>query len=158
MRVSNSGSEQSHLDQLTQFQVDFQTRLAEETMRYLRRFQAMFEPHAPGTAVRSNAATLEATATIGEAVEMRLDIENCQRVHTSLTIALTPLVVAGRTAWFPATTITPATRLISPGETAEVLIRIALPDELTPGTYRGLAILQGFHAPGIPVSIKATEP
>jgi len=141
-----------------QVQADFQARMAEETMRYLRRLQGVLEPHSPGTVVRPGTEGLSASGVPGGTAELTLQVENCQRVHTTLTPGLTPLVAADGTTWFPDADIRPATRLIAPDEVAEVRIELAVPEELPPALYQGVMVLQGFRASDVPVAIEVTAP
>ena len=157
MHVSNEDHGANTFDEMMQLQVEFQTRLAEETMRYIRRLQGVFEPHAPGTVVRSDDTALTGHGVAGGSAELRLDVENRQRVHTTLTPSLTPLVDASGTTWFPEASVTPPTRLLAPDQRTEVVVTVALPTELNAGTYRGTLVLQGFQAPDIPVAIDVTD-
>ncbi len=157
-KVTNDPPGGGPLGEFLQVQADFQTRMAEETMRYLRRLQGVLEPHAPGTVVRPGDDVLTASGAAGGRVGLVLHVENCQRVHTTVTPALTPLVATDGTTWFPDAEVTPPTRLIAPDEVVEVTLDLALPDALAPGTYRGVLVLRGFRAGDVPVSVEVTAP
>lgn len=145
------------LGEILRLQGEFQTRMVDETLRYLRRVQGMFEPHAPGTVLRPDSpATLSGTAPVGGAVQVRLDVENRQRVHTALAAVLTPLVADDGTTWFADADVRPAFRLLAPAEEASVSIEVPVPDDVPPGTYRGLVTLRGLTPTGVPLEVVVT--
>ena len=114
-------------------------------MRYLRRLQGAAAPVAPGTVLMPDgAAELRASGTRGTVVELRLEVENRQRVHCMVTPMLSPLVDASGVTWFPAAEPTPASVLLAPEEVAGLAIALPVPDGLPAGTYRGALLLQGF--------------
>src|SRR5262249_14390809 len=82
-------------------------------------------------------------------VELGLEVENRQRVHSVVTPMLAPLVEASGVTWFPAAAPEPASLLLPPGEVRALAIELPLPAELPPGTYRGALILQGFRDGGV---------
>jgi hypothetical protein len=140
-------------------QAEFQTRLVEETTRYLRRLQGVFEPRAPGTVLQPGNETLRsAPAAAGETVELTVEVENRQRVHTMVTPSVTPLVEPDGTTFFPAAEFSPPARLLAPEEVALLTLRLHLPTELTPGTYRGMLILQGFRDGAVPIAVEVSKP
>lgn len=144
---------------LLRLQSDFQARLAEETLRYLRRLQGAAAPAVPGTVLLPEGdVELKASGAPGTAVELRLEVENRQRVHCVVTPMLSPLVAASGVTWFPAASPEPASTLLAPAETRELTIALPLPAELPAGAYRGALILQGFRDGALPVVIEARAP
>jgi hypothetical protein len=145
--------------ELLRLQTEFQARLTEETLRYMRRLQGAAGPSVPGTVVLADAAVrLDAAAAPGESVELRLEVENRQRMHCAVTPALSPLLDSAGATWFPAAETLPPSLLLAPGEVANLTVSVKLPSTLPAGTYRGALLLQGFRDRGVPVSIQATEP
>ncbi len=66
MRISNdsNGAAGSPFSELLHLQTDFYTRLADETLRYLRRLQGAAAPAVPGTVLKPGAAGAELAAAI----------------------------------------------------------------------------------------------
>jgi hypothetical protein len=159
MRIVNDEPGGGPFAELVKMQAEFQTRLIEETTRYLRRLQGVFEPRAPGTVLQPGNETLvSAPSTAGETVELNVEVENRQRVHTMVTPSVTPLVESNGTTFFPAAEFSPPSRLLAPEEVAILTLRLPLPAELTPGTYRGMLILQGFRDGGVPLVVEVSAP
>ncbi len=159
MRVASDPPDEQRgpFGELLRLQSEFQARLADETLRYLRRLQGAFAPAAPGTVVVPDGdAALAATCEPGSQVVLRLEAENRQRVHSVVTPMLTPLVDRGGTTWFPAGDTAPASILLGPGEVGVVTVELAVPAALPPGTYRGALVLQGFREGGVPVAVEVT--
>jgi len=156
MRIANdpSGGSGGSLSDLFRLQSEFYARLAEETMRYLRRLQGAAAPVAPGTVLMPNgAAELRVSGGSGAAVELKLEVENRQRVHSIVTPMLSTLVNASGVTWFPAAEPTPASVLLAPGEVATVSLKLPVPDGLPPGAYRGALLLLGFLEGAINVEV-----
>lgn len=160
MKIGNDEPGGGPFAELVRMQAEFQTRLVEETTRYLRRLQGAFEPRAPGTVLRPDSeALVSAPSAPGSTVELTVEVENRQRVYTMVTPSVTPLVEQHGTTFFPAPEFSPPSRLLAPEEVAELTLHLPLPAELTTGTYRGMLILQGFREGGVPlvVQVSATE-
>ena len=158
MRVSNdaerTGGPSGAFAEMFRLQSEFQARLAEETLRYLRRLQGAVVPAAPGTVVLpDDALELRAAGTPGGRVEVSLEVENLQRVHSMVTPQLTPLVSAAGVTWFPETGPGADARLVAPNAVERVAIPVAVPAELPEGEYRGALVLQGFRSNSLPVCI-----
>lgn len=156
MRVPNEPGDGTlgAFSELLRLQTEFQTRLAEETLRYLRRLQGAAGPAAPGTVLTPDATLeLQATGRPGETVQLTLEVENRQRVHTMVTPMLSPMASASGATWFPAAEPTPASTLLAPEETAALVIKVPLPANLPPGDYRGALLLQGFREGAITAAI-----
>lgn len=159
IRVSNdSGTGGGAFSELLRLQTEFQARLAEETLHYLRRLQGAAAPAAPGTVVvPQEGAVLSAAGTAGSGVRLRLEIENRQRVHCVVTPMLGPLVNGEGVTWFPAADPSSASStLLAPGQARTLDVQVALPAELPVGTYRGVLLLQGFRNEDVPVAIEVT--
>src|SRR6516164_2424790 len=93
MRIANDEPGEGPFAELVRMQAEFQTRLVEETTRYLRRLQGVFEPRAPGTVLQpGDDALVSGPVTAGETVVLSVEVENRQRVHTMVTPTVTPLV------------------------------------------------------------------
>jgi hypothetical protein len=160
MRVLNDpgGDPGGALSELLRLQGQFQARLAEETISYLRRLQGAAAPNAPGTVLLPEAGTVvEGSGTRGGAVKIALEVENRQRVHCMVTPLLGPLVDAAGVTWNPAARAAPPSQLVGPGEVARLELTVDLPQELPAGMYRGALLLQGFRDGGVPVAIAAAE-
>jgi hypothetical protein len=160
VRVPNDpgGNPGGALSELLRLQGQFQARLAEETISYLRRLQGAAAPNAPGTVLLPEPGTVvEAGGTPGGAVELALEIENRQRVHCMVTPLLGPLVDAAGVTWNPAAQAAPPSQLVGPGEVARLSLTVDLPPELPAGMYRGALLLQGFRDGGVPVAIAVAE-
>jgi hypothetical protein len=159
MRIANDEPGEGPFAELVRMQAEFQTRLVEETTRYLRRLQGVFEPRAPGTVLQpGNDALVGGPAAVGETVELNVEVENRQRVHTMVTPTVTPLVEPDGTTFFPAAEFSPPSRLLAPQEVATLSLSFPLPAELVPGTYRGMLILQGFKDGGVPLAVEVVAP
>ncbi len=136
-------------------QAEFQSRLADETMRYLRRLQAAVGPWAPGTVVVPDpGGELHAAGVPGDSVALSLGIENHQEVHCVVTPALTPLMQASGAMWLPDAEPSPPSALLGPGHTTELRVTVALPADLPTGTWRGALLLHGFRGEGVPVRVE----
>jgi len=161
MNVTNDPSEQmpdGPARDLMRLQVDFHARLAEETTRYLRRLQAMLSPAAPGTVVRSDGAEcLSASGPAGSTVTLRVEVENRQASHCMVTPMLSVLADDGGTTWFPDAELVPASALLAPNEKRTLEVRLPLPEDVPPGSFRGVLVLLGFRAGGIPVLVEVTQ-
>ena len=160
MRVESDPPDEQRgpLSELLRLQSEFQARLADETLRYLRRLQGAFAPAAPGTVVRPDGdGELRAAGRPGQRVTLRLEAENRQRVHCLVTPMLTPLVARTGTTWFPAADPSPAATLLAPGEVGAVTVELVLPTELPADVYKGALVLQGFREGGVPVTIDASD-
>ena len=153
MRLTNEdGPDSGPFANLIQMQAEFQSRLADESLRYLRRIQGVFEPYAPGTVVQPDAdATLIGEVHVGDSVSLRVDVENRQRVHAVVTASVTPLLAETGATWFPSIEAKPSFAFVPPEETLALSITVSAPAELPPGRYRGLLVLRGFGAGGLPI-------
>jgi hypothetical protein len=155
MRITNepgSSGPSGPFAEMFKLQADFQARLAEETLRYLRRLQGVVVPSAPGTVVMpGQAMQLSAAAPPGGQAELSVEVENLQRVHCMVTPQLTPLVSATGVTWFPALESASASRLIAPGAVEKILLNLQVPAQLPDGEYRGALLLQGFRHNSLPV-------
>ncbi len=140
--------------EMLRLQSDFQVRMAEETLRYLRRMQGMFEPHAPGTVLQpEQPEPLLAQTHRGETCTLTLDVENRQRVHCVLSPSVTPLVAGDGTTWFPLAESRPTAHLLATDETVTVAVDLSVPDDVPDGEYRGLLVLRGVRPGGVPVVV-----
>lgn len=160
VRVPNdpAGPPGNPLSELVRLQTEFQARLAEETISYLRRLQGAAAPASPGTVVMPDGdSTLHATAKPGGSAKLELEIENRQRVHCMVTPALGQLGAASGVTWMPAAEASPPSLLVAPEQVVSLAVAVAVPPELPPDTYRGMLVLQGFRQGGVPVAI-AVEP
>jgi len=159
MKIPNQpGEPKGSFYEFLQLQNDFYGRLAEETMKYLRRLQAAGAPAAPGTVlVPDGSVELRGSGAPGGSLEFKLEVENLQRVHCMVTPMLSPLVDASGTTWFPAAELRPPSKLLAPEEVAELVIGIPLPDHLPAGSYRGALLLHGFREGAIAVVVNVTS-
>jgi hypothetical protein len=146
MSDENKSSAQNPLSEWLRLQMDLQAKLADETLRYLRRLQVAAAPVTPGTVLVPEAGTqLTAKASSGGSFEVTLEVENCQRVHAVAAPVLDPLVSLSGTTWYPETDFTPAFMLISPDETVKFVVRVSVPASLPAGTYTGALSLLGMR-------------
>jgi hypothetical protein len=159
LRVVNESGGGGAFSELLRLQTEFQARLAEETLNYLRRVQGAAAPAAPGTIlVPQKDATLTAAGAPGSTIRLRLQIENRQRVHSVVTPMLSPLVSPAGVTWFPAADLSPSSILLAPGQVRTLELGVPLPAELPPETYRGVLLLQGFGEQDVAVAIEARAP
>jgi hypothetical protein len=160
MKISNDPAEEKNrpFTELFRLQTEFQARLADETLRYLRRLQGAAAPASPGTVmIPGGVSDLKGAGAPGSPVELKLEVENLQRVHCTASPTLSPLVSASGITWFPESESTPVTMLVAPGATAELRLRVAIPAQLPPGVYRGCLMLHGFRDGALPVVIEVGE-
>ncbi len=158
MHISNdSADEDPGWSGLIRLQSEYQARMTEETLRYLRSLQSAFSPRQPGTVVRSSGERLSGTGRPGGTVTFDVTIDNRQRVHTPVTPAVTPLVGDGGTTWYPAATLEPVATLLAPDSARDLSVALPLPDDLPADTYRGSLILHGFRPEGVPIEITVTD-
>jgi hypothetical protein len=162
MRIPNDPGEQGGggaFGELLRLQTEFQARLAEETIRYLRRLQGTVMPAAPGTVLRpDDNVELRGAGRPGDVVTLELEVENRQRVHSMVTPRLEPLVEASGVTWFPELEPTPGSELVPPGEVRPLALPVQVPADLPPGTYRGALVLQGFRNGAVPVAVEVKRP
>jgi len=144
----------SGIDELLRLQADFQARLAEETLRYLRRLQATVGPTVPGTVVVPDPdRVLHAAGEPGGSADLQVEVANTQQVHCIVTPALSPFLHVSGATWFPAVELDPPTALVAPGDTADLRVRVDLPADLPPGEWHGSLLLHGFRGGGIATTI-----
>jgi hypothetical protein len=161
MRIPNDPSDGSRgaFGELLRLQTEFQARLAEETIRYLRRLQGAGMPAAPGTVVHPNdGGELRGSGRPGEVVTLELEVENRQRVHSMVTPLIEPLVEASGVTWFPELQLSPGSELVPPGEVRQLVLPVSVPAGLPPGTYRGALVLQGFREGAVPITVDVKRP
>ena len=107
----------SHLQQ------DFQARLADETLRYLRSLRGLLGRASPGTFLRPQPGlVLQGEGGAGDVTEISFEVENQQQVHVIATPMLTPLVRADGTTWFPEAVAVPVSSLIAPGAVGQLRV------------------------------------
>jgi hypothetical protein len=144
---------------MLRIQTEFQARLGEETIRYLRRLQGALGPAAPGTIVLGEkTGELSAQGAPGTAADLHVELENLQRVHCVLTPHLTPLVSEVGTTWFPASDVGTAFRILAPGAVDTLTLRLQIPPALPRGTYRGALMLLGFREGALAVTVHVATP
>lgn len=161
MKISNDPEEERNrpFGELFRLQTEFQARLADETLRYLRRLQGAAAPASPGTVVIPDAGSeLKSSGSAGASAELKLEIQNLQRVHCTANPMLSPLVSASGTTWFAESESTPVSLLVAPGATAQMQIRVPIPAQLPGGVYRGCLMLHGFRDGALPVVIEVSAP
>jgi hypothetical protein len=159
MRVTNeSEGSGGAFAELVRLQTDFQARLADETLRYLRRLQGLSGPSAPGTVIAAaKGLEVKAQGQEGGSVAVTLEVQNMQPVYCVVLPQLTPLVSQSGTIWLPVTDSGSGSMLVAPGAVVAIAFSIGVPDTLTAGTYRGALILQGFREGAIPLTIEISE-
>lgn len=140
--------------ELIRLQTDFQAKLADETLRYLRKLQGMAGPSAAGTVIgAAGDVQVKASGRLGGTAVVALELENMQQVYCVVLPQLTPLVSQSGTIWLPVVDTGGGSLLVAPGAVAQITLTILVPENLTLETYRGALILQGFRETGIPVTI-----
>lgn len=143
---------------LLHLQTEFYTRLTEETLKYLRRLQGAVAPAVPGTVLMPGSRIeLDASGNPGTSVELKLEIENRQRLHCVVTPMFTPLVGASGVTWFPAADSLPPLLLLAPEEIVPMAVKLPLPANIPPGIYRGALLLLGLQDGTVPVAITAND-
>ena len=162
MQIDNEGGgggPRGPIDDLLRLQTDFQQRLAQETLRYLRQLQGLVGPTVPGTLVLPDGgAELRAEGSAGATVALAMEPENRQRVHCLLSPMLSPLVSERGVTWFPAASVEPPSVLLASGASARIGIAVPIPEGCPAGTYRGALVLHGFRDGALPVRITVTDP
>lgn len=156
MKIRNEEQDENKkpFAEVFRLQTEFQSRLADETLRYLRRLQGTAAPASPGTVVVPDKKfELTATAHPATVAEMELEIENLQRVHSTATPSLSPLVSTTGVTWFAECESKPLTLLIPPSSSGSLKLLLSIPETLPIGTYRGCLILYGFQHGALPVTI-----
>jgi hypothetical protein len=139
-------------------QQDFQARLADETLRYLRSLRGLLGPASPGTVLRPQPdLVLRAEAPPGGVGEISFEVENRQEVHVIATPMLTPLVRADGTTWFPDAVAVPASTLVAPGAVGHLRMIVNVPDEADAGQYDGALVLLGMKGAVVQVSFTVTS-
>src|SRR2546429_9313671 len=89
--------------ELLRLQTEFQTRLAEETLNYLRRVQGAAAPASPGTVlVPQDGDALTAAGTLGSTVQLPLDLGKPPRGHCLGAPMLSPPLHPAGGPWVPA--------------------------------------------------------
>jgi len=157
VRVTNEsgGDPAGPFSELLRLQTEFQARLTEETLRYLRRLQGAAAPATPSTVLLpGQSIELRASGAPNSAVVLKLEIENRQRMHCLVTPMLSPLVAASGVTWFPESEPSSASLLLAPEEVAPLSIELRLPTDLPPDVYRGALLLQGYRQGSIAVAIE----
>jgi hypothetical protein len=154
--IGDSTGPEAPFSELVRLQMDFQARLAEETLRYVRRIQASALPITPSTVVRADPDRPALHCVAGDAITVTEPLENRQRVHAIVTAALTPLVSDDGTTWFAQTE--PTTAIVPPGEDGRIEFRFNVPSELPRGTYRGALVLAGLEGAALPITIEVARP
>ncbi|MGN6193271.1 MAG: hypothetical protein ACTHM4_14175 [Rhodanobacteraceae bacterium] len=162
MRVTNDpagqGGAAGAFAELFRLESDFQARLAEETLRYLRQLHGAVVPVAPGTVVLpSDGLELRATGARRATAQLMLDVENLQRAHCLVTLQVTPLVSAAGVTWFPASDGAMPSRLLAPGTSERFTLTLSIPAALPAGDYRGAMLLQGFRSNSIAVVVTVED-
>jgi hypothetical protein len=150
--IGDSNETEAPFSELVRLQMDFQTRLAEETLRYMRRIQASALPATPSTVVRAASDRQPARCSAGDSITLNERLENRQRVHAIVTAALTPLVSADGTTWFAHSE--PVTLIVPPADRLDLELPLKVPAELPPGTYRGALVLAGLEGAAVPIAVE----
>jgi hypothetical protein len=144
--MSKEESPQNPLSDWLRLQSDFQARLADETLRYLRRLQGAAAPVTPGTVlVPEDGSELKANAKSGGSFEIALDVKNYQRVHAMAAPALDPMVSSSGITWYPEAEFSPEFSLVAPDESIKFVVRVNVPAVLPSGTYIGALSLRGLR-------------
>ena len=141
-------TEKTHdpLSDWLRLQLEFQGKLADETLRYLRRLQGAAAPVTPGTVLLPETGTeLRADAVPGGSFEVTLEVENLQRVHSIAAPVLDPMVASSGTTWYPEADFSPAFSLVAPDSMIKFRVRVSVPSSLPPGTYTGALSLRGLR-------------
>jgi hypothetical protein len=140
-------------------QREFQARLADETLRYLRSLHGVVGPSSPGTVLRADRnAVVVVRGRCGEVSVVAVEVENAQQVHTLVTPMLTPLVDAGGTTWLPEAVAVPATVLVAPGDVEGVELHVQVPDDLPDGIYAGAVLFVGVRNGLLAVQVTVGDP
>jgi hypothetical protein len=144
--MSKEESPPNPLSDWLRLQADFQARLADETLRYLRRLQGAAAPVTPGTVlVPEDGSELTARAKSGGSFEITLDVKNYQRVHAMAAPALDPMVSSSGITWYPEAEFSPEFSLVAPDESIKFVVRVNVPVVLPSGTYIGALSLRGLR-------------
>ena len=156
MTISNDDGNNSRgpLENLLRLQTDFQHRLAEETLKYLRQLQGLVGPVVPGTVIAPNPREeLRADGLPGSELSLEVSFKNRQRAHSMVTPMLSPMVSEKGVTWFPNANATPASLLLATNETGTITLNLVVPENVPQGCYRGALILYGFREGALPVRL-----
>jgi len=150
---------QNPLSDWLRLQLEFQGKLADETLRYLRRLQGAAAPVTPGTVLLPETGTeLRAEAVPGGNFEVTLEVENLQRVHSIAAPVLDPMVASSGTTWYPEADFSPAFSLVAPDSVIKFLVKVSVPSSLPPGTYTGALSLRGLRQQAFRLTVVVGEP
>ena len=153
--MSDEKSPQNPLSDWLRLQSDFQARLADETLRYLRRLQGAVAPVTPGTVmVPEDGTDLKANAKPGGTFEITLEVKNYQRVHAMAAPVLDPMVSSSGTTWYPEAEFSPEFSLVAPDENIKCLVRVSVPSALPVGAYTGALSLRGLRQQAFRLSVE----
>jgi hypothetical protein len=149
---------QGPINDLLRLQSDFQQRLANETLRYLRQLQGLVGPVVPGTLVLPDPGfQLEGSGAQGGLAVMDVMLENRQRVHCLVSPVLTPLVSDRGVTWFVEATLEPSSVLLAEGDSATLRVTVAVPRAAPSGVYRGALLMHGFEKGSLPVRVTVAD-
>jgi len=149
----------NQLSDWLRLQLEFQGRLADETLRYLRRLQGAAAPVTPGTVLLPETGTeLRGEAVPGGSFEVTLEVENLQRVHSIAAPVLDPMVASSGTTWYPEADFSPAFSLVAPDSMIKFVIKVSVPPSLPPGTYTGALSLRGLQQMAFRLTVVVSEP
>ncbi|MFX0115332.1 MAG: hypothetical protein ACFFB3_12355 [Candidatus Hodarchaeota archaeon] len=147
--------DESPIAQIFKVQYEYQKRVFEDYMKYLRMLIGNVGAYTPGTIIApKKALELEAAAAAGSTVEMSAEVENRQLAYCTVSPTITPFTTVSGITWFPMAEFSPGLVLLAPQEVKQISMKIKLPTELSPGLYHGLLLLIGFRHDGIPVKIE----
>ena len=161
MRVASDPPDEQRgpLSELLRLQSEFQARLADETLRYLRRLQGAFAPAAPGTVVRPDGdGELRAAGRPGPARDPPArGRESPARplpgdAHADAARAHAP---GRRGSRRPIRR--PPPRCWRPARSARWRSSSSCRRSCPPDVYKGALVLQGFREGGVPVTIDASD-
>ena len=141
-------------EELLRLQSSFQQSLTDATMNYLRQLQGLVGPVTPGTGVKRTEATARAASLApGGRAELKIRVENRQRVHAMVTPMLTPLVLDNGTTWFAEAGFSPPTTLLATNDVATFTLALSAPADMPLGTYRGAILIYGASDGVIPLEV-----
>ncbi len=141
-------------EELLRLQSNFQQKLAEETLNYLRQLQGMVGPVVPGTlVVPKTEHAVSVSACPGERAVLQFEASNRQRVHCLITPMLSPLVDASGTTWFAEAKISPSFKLLPADGRCLFTIELVVPKDISTGNYQGACLLYGYKDGAIPVHV-----
>ncbi|GEM_PF-6126227 len=158
VQIKEQGKQSNQLSSLFKemlnLQSEYQMRVSDESLRYLRRLQGIAAPATPGTVVIPKKGTLlSGSGSFGKPIEINLEIENIQKSYSYILPMLTPLISPSGVTWYAIADYLPANLLIPPNSSKSLRVILDVPSDLPSDVYHGSLTLEGFLKGALPVAV-----